>query len=74
MFGIPERAAAFDNREFCEVVFRWRRSGRPLKCPGIPWIIAGLFAPEVGVNEVVNEEEDIPYWFIKYYSDKVKLN
>jgi predicted ABC-type ATPase len=37
-----------------------------------------LFASfkKVGGNKkwIVNEEEDIPYWFIKYYSDKVILN
>jgi predicted ABC-type ATPase len=36
-----------------------------------------LFASfkKVGGNKrwIINEEEDVPYWFIKYYSDKVKL-
>ena len=58
MFGIPERAAAFDNGEFCEIVFWWWRCGRPLECPGIPWIIACFFAPDVGVDEIKYEEEN----------------
>src|SRR5487761_67998 len=58
MLDVPKRAAAMDDRSRGEVVDRRRRSSRPLQRPRIPGIVARHFAFVIGVDQVVDKDED----------------
>src|SRR6267142_226594 len=57
MFQVPKRPATFDSRNFSEVIFRRRRTGRPLKSPGVPGIISGRLPFAQGQDDVGYEAQ-----------------
>ena len=58
MLKVPERAAALDRRDGMEVVCRRRRIRGPLECPGVPRITSRGFAPEIGPEQVSQEDQN----------------
>src|SRR5579864_6223127 len=58
MLKVPERAAALDYRDRCEVIGRRRRIRGPLECPGIPRIASGCCAPEIGPDQISQENQN----------------
>src|SRR5437016_7399400 len=58
MLKVPERAAALDGRDGMEVVCRRRRIRGPLECPGVPRITSRGFAPEIGPEQVSQEDQN----------------
>src|SRR5690242_7950883 len=58
VLDVPQRTPAVNDRRCRKVIDRRRRSGGPLQRPGIPGIVPGLFSLVVGVDEVVDEDQD----------------
>src|ERR1700675_554230 len=58
MLKVPERAAALNYRDRGEVVGRRRRIRGPLERPGIPRITSSGFAPEIGPEQVSQEDQN----------------
>src|SRR5207245_11464055 len=58
MLKVPERATALDRRDGIEVVCRRRGIRGPLECAGIPRIATSGIAPEIGPEQVSQEDQN----------------
>src|SRR3984893_10981925 len=54
---VPQGTAARNHRNGSKVVRGRRRTYRPFQSPGVPWIVAGFWSFEVGINKVRDEHE-----------------
>src|SRR6266849_6061524 len=58
MLKVPERAAALDGWDGVEVVCGRRRIRGPFESPGIPRITSSGFSPEIGPEQVSQEDQN----------------
>src|SRR6266478_3003705 len=58
MLKVPQGAAALNYRDRREVIGRRRRIRGPLECPGVPRIASSGFAPEIGPEQVSQEDQN----------------
>src|ERR1700680_1479248 len=58
MLEVPERTATLNNRNRCEVIGRRRGVRGPFEGPGVPRIASGGFAPEIGPDQVSQEDQN----------------